>query len=99
MEAEYGLPATALIAMVVATGITTGLIVGLLNRWVASRVAALLVGALAAWPTSACVAYLQLTSVGKLSASNLLIQSVLIAIVSGGLGGAILYAKTDRCPD
>lgn len=73
-------------------GVSTGLIVGLLNRWVASRLAAALVGILAVLPSTLLVAAFKLRESSRLSALNLLVLSLLVASVVGSIYGAFLYA-------
>jgi hypothetical protein len=89
---EYGIPAVTFAALVVAMGITSGALLGLLNRWVASRSAAAIVGMVVVLPTSVAIGYFKLQAAGKLSVWNLALSSFFLAAVVGGLMGAIWYS-------
>jgi hypothetical protein len=92
IEQEYGMPGFVLTAIVVVMGMTSGAFLGLLNRWVATRSAAAIVGMVAVLPTSAVIGYVKLSAAGKFSAWNLTVGSVVLAGIVGGLWGAILYS-------
>lgn len=96
LEREYGMPATVLALVLVGMGVTTGILVGALNQRVASRVAATVVGAVAVLPTAVAIGYFKLSQAGKLSSFNLVVGSLFLSVVVGGLYGAILYSPTRR---
>jgi len=91
IERDTGVPAMAFVVLVAGMGVSSGIIVGILNPWIASRLASSVVWALAFLPMIAAVSWFQLGALGKLTVFNCVVTSLVSAAIVGGLYGAIRF--------
>ena len=93
ISARFGVPIMTMVYWMAFMGISSGIIVGLLNRWIASWGAAALVGAAAVLPTSVWMGIAKLAPTGRYSLPEILLVSTALAVVAGGVYGVLLYRR------
>lgn len=91
LEQDLGLPGAWLPASLAIVGVSMGTIVGLLNPWVASRLAACITGMLAVFPPALFIAYAKQQPTGDATIANVFLSGLVTAAFVGGLYGLAYY--------
>lgn len=93
VEAEFGISRGLVPWWILVGGVTQGVIAGVFNPFVASRLAAMIAGSASMVPTLLFISAAKLDPAGKLTATNLILATVLGSCLIGAAIGAAMYEE------